>query len=183
MGILLSFLPWIAFWVLSDLSNYQAAALTATVAVVLINLRNIRQRKMKILDLGTLIFFLFLTGVSFFSQAAWVDRNSSLLSDLAMFVIAAVSLVIRKPFTIQYAYEQVDPKYWNSPGFYTTNRTISTVWCLAFAINAVMSYLYADTSSTLGWLVRVVVLVAAIKFTGWYPDFVRAKAEQADGDD
>lgn len=182
MGIFLSFLPWIAFWVLSGRENYQIAVLAATVVVIILNMRDIKRRSIKILDLGTLIFFIILTGISFSSEALWIDHYSAPLSDGAMFLIAGISLVIRKPFTLQYAYEQVDPKFWKTPGFYTTNRTISTVWCVAFAVNAVLAYLYVKHPYMIDWVIHIIILVGAIKFTAWYPDFIRAKAtrEQAD---
>jgi hypothetical protein len=178
MGIFLSFLPWIVFWVLSGRDNYQIATLAAAVVVIFLNVRGIRQRSIKILDLGTLIFFIILAGVSFSSEAVWIDHYSAPLSDGAMFMIALISLVIRRPFTLQYAYEQVDPKFWDTPGFYTTNRTISIVWCVAFAFNAVLSYLYVSHPYILDWVIHILVLVGAIRFTAWYPDFTKAKAER-----
>ncbi len=60
MGISLSFLPWIAFWVLSGRSFAIAAAASAVV-VVFITIRDIREHNIKILDLGTLVFFVLLT--------------------------------------------------------------------------------------------------------------------------
>ena len=93
-----------------------------------------------------------------------------------MFLIALVSLVIGKPFTLQYAYEQVDPKFWDTERFYTTNRTISRVWCVAFAVNTVLSYLYVKHPYMVDWIIHILILVGAIKFTAWYPYFVRDKA-------
>ncbi len=176
MGIFLSFLPWIVFWVLSGRDNYQIATLAATLVVIFLNVKDIRQRSIKILDLGTLIFFIILAAISFSSEAAWIDHYSAPLSDVAMFLIALISLVIRKPFTLQYAYEQVDQKFWNTPGFYNTNRTISMVWCVAFAVNAVLSCAYVKHPYMLDWVIHILVLVGAIKFTSWYPNFIRAKA-------
>ena len=175
MGILLSFLPWIVFWTLSSHNNYQVSALAATGVVIFLNLRNIVKRNIKILDLGTLIFFILLTAVSFFSKATWIDSYSTPLSDVAMFAIAFISLIIRKPFTIQYAYEQVDPQYWNTPKFYTTNRTITAVWCIAFAVKAFLSYLNVCNPQTFFWVMNIIVLIGAIKFTYWYPDYVKSK--------
>ena len=97
-----------------------------------------------------------------------------------MFVIAAVSLAIRKPFTIQYAYEQVDPKFWDTPGFHTTNRDITAVWCAAFAINALLSYLYVGDPNMIDWVIDILVIVGAVKFTSRYPDFVKVKNEQTE---
>jgi uncharacterized membrane protein len=45
------------------------------------------------------------------------------------------------------------------------DRTISMVWCVAFALNAVLSYLYVRHPYLLDWLIHIPVLVGAIKFT------------------
>ena len=179
MGIFLSFLPWIVFWAIRGNNNYRIGALVATVIVVFLNIKNVKQGNVKILDLGTLIFFFILTGISFISTAVWVDKYSAPLSSIAMFVIAAISLAVRKPFTMQYAYEKVDPKFWNTPRFYTTNRTITAIWCIAFAINTFLEYLYVGNPNMLFWVIIILVLVSAVKFTTWYPDFVKAKSHQS----
>lgn len=177
MGIFLSFLPWIAFWILSGHDHYQIASLAAVVVVIFLNIRDIKKGSIKILDLGTLIFFIALTVISFTSKATWIDHYSAPLSDAAMFLIALISLAIRKPFTMQYAYEKVDKKFWETPGFFKTNHTISVVWCIAFAVNTGLCYFYVKHPYMIDWVIHILVLVGAIKFTAWYPDHVKAKAE------
>ncbi|MBN2437240.1 MAG: hypothetical protein JXL20_01415 [Deltaproteobacteria bacterium] len=176
MGIFLSFLPWIAFWILSGNGRYQIASLVAVCVVIVLNIRDLGKGKVKILDLGTLIFFIVLTIISFTTEAIWIDHYSAPLSDSAMFLIVLISLVMHKPFTLQYAYERVDKQFWNTPGFYKTNLTISVVWCIAFAVNAVLSFLYVKHPYLIDWIIHILVLIAAIKFTAWYPEYVKAKA-------
>lgn len=175
MGIFLSFLPWIVFWVLSGRNNYQIATLAAAVIVIFLNVKDIRQRSLKILDLGTMIFFIALAGISFSPDATWIDHYSAPLSDGVLFLIALISLVIRKPFTLQYAYEKVDPKFWDSPGFYRINRTITIVWCAAFFMNTILLFISIHHLHLLYWVIHIFVFVGAIKFTTWYPDFIRSK--------
>lgn len=177
MGIFLSFLPWIAFWVLSGRDNYQTAAIASVAIVIALNIRDLQQRNIKILDLGTLAFFVFLAIASFTHDAVWIDHYAAPLSSFALFIIALVSILIRKPFTLQYAREQVDRKFWDTPGFYTTNRTISAVWSVSFAVSTVTSYLNLRHPSLIDWAIHIIVFVGAIKFTAWYPDYVRAKNE------
>ncbi|MBN2126559.1 MAG: hypothetical protein JW821_19825 [Deltaproteobacteria bacterium] len=176
MGIFLSFLPWIVFWVLSGRDNYEIAALAAVAAVLFLNIRDMRRRSMKILDVGTLVCFLLLVLVGFTSEAKWIDHYAAPLSNAALFVIALVSILIRRPFTLQYAREQVDPKFWNTPGFYSVNLAISSVWCAAFAVTAILSYLYIRHPNSIDWVIHILVFVGAIKFTAWYPEYAKAKA-------
>ncbi len=178
MGIFLSFLPWIVFWVLSGRGNYQIAAAASVVAVVFLCIRDIQKRNIKILDVGTLLFFVFLTLVAYTSEAAWIDNHASPLSSAALFLIALTSILIKKPFTLRYAREQVDPKFWYTSMFYSTNLTISWVWCVAFAITTVTSYMIVlNHFSVIDRVIYILTFVGAIKFTAWYPDYVKKKVK------
>ncbi|MEA1936024.1 MAG: hypothetical protein U9M96_04280 [Thermodesulfobacteriota bacterium] len=175
MGVFLGFLPWIVFWVLSGRENYQIAAAASVVVVIFLCIRDIQKRNIKVLDVGTLLFFVFLTLIAYTSEAVWIDTHATPLSTAALFLIALTSILIRKPFTLQYAREQVDPKFWDSPRFYSTNLTISWVWCFAFAIMAVTSYVALNHPSLIDRVIHILAFVGAIKFTAWYPDYVKKK--------
>ncbi len=176
MGIFLSFLPWIVFWVLSGRENYQIAAAASVVTVVFLCIRDIQKRNIKILDVGTLLFFVFLMLVAYTSEAAWIDNHAAPLSSAALFLIALTSILMKKPFTLQYAREQVEPKFWYSSVFYSTNLTISWVWCIAFAIMAVTSYIIVlNYHTVIDRVIYILTFVGAVKFTAWYPDYVKKK--------
>jgi len=175
MGIFLSFLPWIAFWILSGRESFAIAAAASAAVVFFITIRDIREHNIKVLDLGTLVFFVLLTVAAFTPWAEWIDRNALPLSNVALFLIALISILIRKPFTLQYAREQVDPKFWDSPAFYSTSLAISWVWCATFAIVAVTSYLALNHPCLIDRMIHILVFVGAIKFTSWYPDHVKEK--------
>jgi len=176
MRIFIGFLPWIVFWVLSGRNNFQVAAAASAAAVIFLNFGDIRKRIIKILDLGTLLFFLFLTVVAFASKVQWIDTHASPLSNAALFLITLVSILIRKPFTLQYAREQVDPNLWNSPVFYSTNLVISWVWCVTFAIIAVTSYIALNHPSLIDRVIHILAFIGAIRFTTWYPGYIKKKA-------
>jgi hypothetical protein len=176
MSIFIGFLPWIVYWVLSGHNNFQVAAAASAAAVIFLNFRHVRKQTIKILDIGTLLFFVFLTVVAFTSEAHWIDTHASPLSNAALFLIVLVSILIRKPFTLQYAREQVDPKFWNSPGFYATNLVISWVWCVTFAIITVTSYIALNHPSLIDRVIHILAFVGAIRFTTWYPDYRKKKA-------
>lgn len=54
---------------MSGRNNYQIAAMALVAIVIVLNLRDVRQRNIKILDLGTLAFFVLLAIASFSSDA------------------------------------------------------------------------------------------------------------------
>jgi len=90
------------------------------------------------------------------------------------------SIALRQPFTLQYAREQTPAEVWSSPEFVRTNYVITGVWGLAFVVFVIadLLLLYAPSlPPRVGILATVAAFVAAIKFTGWYPE--RMKARQA----
>jgi hypothetical protein len=92
------------------------------------------------------------------------------------------SIAIRQPFTLQYAREQVPQEVWASPEFVRTNYVITAVWALAFVVLVVadLVLLYVpELPPRFGIIVTILALVAAIKFTSWYPDHRRAIAKAA----
>jgi hypothetical protein len=97
--------------------------------------------------------------------------------DLGLLLIVLVSLALRRPFTLQYAREQVPEEFWSSPQFVRTNYVITAVWALAFAVLVVadLILLYVpELPPRVGIIATIAALVGAIKFTSWYPERVKA---------
>ncbi len=176
MGILFSFLPWIVFWILSGKDNFGIATTCAALTVIILNIKSIKKLNMKILDLGTLIFFLALVAISYTHDARWIGKYASPLSSTAIFIIALISIMIQKPFTLQYAREETEEKYWDTPPFYSVNFFISWVWCIAFAVNAISAFFTVNHHSLVDWVVHIFIFIAVLKFTAWYPKHVKSEA-------
>ncbi len=181
MGILLAFAPFIVFAVVDRLvdSSIGLMAGAATSAILLMRDFVSHQRSAKILEIGTFILFAGLAIYSYVAQPAWSVIAVRLLVDSGLLLIVLVSMVIGKPFTLQYARESVDAQYWDRPEFIRANYVITAVWALAFAVMvlAELALLYLPgMSHRLGVIVIIVALIAAVKFTGWYPE--RAKKAQ-----
>jgi hypothetical protein len=95
-----------------------------------------------------------------------------------MLAIVLVSLAVRRPFTLQYAREQTPPEIWASPLFLRANDIISGVWAIAFALLVAADAALLAWPETPGWIgiaATVLVLVAAVRFTLWYPDHLKAR--------
>jgi tryptophan-rich sensory protein len=102
--------------------------------------------------------------------------------DAGLLVIVLVSMAVGRPFTLQYAREQVAPEFWHRPDFIRTNYVITAVWALAFAVMVIaeLALLYVpDLPPRAGVIVIVLALVGAVKFTGWYPERVRGQTTAA----
>jgi hypothetical protein len=98
--------------------------------------------------------------------------------DGGLAIIVLISLLIRRPFTLQYARETVPQEFWNHPIFIRTNNIISAAWLLCFIVSAACDasaiYLPAIPISVLV-AVSVAALVGAVGFTAWYPAQVRRR--------
>ena len=86
-------------------------------------------------------------------------------------------MAIGRPFTMQYAREQVAPELWNSAQFRRTNYVITGVWALAFMVMVIaeLALLYVPgVPPRIGMIAIILALIGAVKFTGWYPQHVKA---------
>jgi hypothetical protein len=185
MSILLGLTPFILFFILMRLATPLVALAAATVlSAILIGRVMLRGGGIKILEIGSLILFGVLTLYTVAAHAEWSIAGVRLAVDGGLALIVLFSLAIRRPFTLQYAREQVPQQYWNHPRFIRVNDIISGVWALNFLISAACDaaaiYLPAIP---LGVLVTVSVaaFVVAIWFSTWYPARVRRNAAAQPG--
>jgi hypothetical protein len=175
MGIWLAFAPFIAFAVVDRLigSTEGLLAGAAVSLALLVRDRTSGAREIKILDAGTAVLFCGLACFAVMAKPDWSIVAVRLVVDTGLLLIVLLSLAIGKPFTLQYAREQVSPEFWNTREFYRTNVVISSAWALAFAVMVVaeLILLYQpDVPRRVGVIAIVVALVAAVKFTSWYPE-------------
>ncbi|MFX5530111.1 hypothetical protein ABTD83_19510, partial [Acinetobacter baumannii] len=68
------------------------------------------------------------------ARASWTIVGVRLAVDAGLFAIALASILIRPPFTLQFAREQVPRELWNHPRFLATNNAITGAWTAAFAV-------------------------------------------------
>jgi tryptophan-rich sensory protein len=179
MMIFLILAPYGAFAALMLLSSaavslFSAAALCLTV----IACDAFAGRSIKMLGAGSAIVFLALG-----CYVALVDPGLSssavkLTVDAGMLAIALVSLLIRRPFTLQYAREMVDAETLELPDFRRANYVITWAWSAAFVLMVMANVLMLYLPGLPLWCGIVVAFAArnsALYFTKWYPDYQRAK--------
>jgi intracellular septation protein A len=179
MSTFLGLTPFIAFFLLMRLSTPLVALAAAFVISAALMARGWhRGSGVKILELGSLILFGLLTLYTVATRADWSVAGVKLAVDGGLAAVVLASLAARRPFTLQYAKEQVPEQFWKQPLFIRTNDIITGVWALEFllasACDAAAIYL---PSVPLGAEVAVSIaaLVGAIWFTAWYPARVRRR--------
>ncbi len=141
----LTFLPWVIFWVVAGPRDWELAtgcALLASVVLLLLSLDlapvlsraverslprpgpattpPIRLQAPKILDLGTTGFFLVLVIVGLFvdrQTLIGLETYSQAISSAALGLIVVASTAVGHPFTEQYARADTPPELWHTPLF------------------------------------------------------------------
>jgi uncharacterized membrane protein len=170
------FVPWIIFWVVANSpSTWEYGALGAALAAIILALPSAGRRRLKVLDVATIVFFLAMAVIGAVVGAEdrdWLDRWSMVLSSGALGLIALGSLAF-VPFTEQYAREQTPRELWRSPVFRRINRVLTLVWGLTFIATAALGCIAVvapGTSDWTNWILPVVLIVGAFKFTARYPE-------------
>jgi hypothetical protein len=181
MGILLAFAPFIAFALVDRLIGPTEGLVAGAAVSAALLLRDwvTPGRSAKILEVGTAILFgaLALYAVAGGSTLSVVGVR--LCVDLGLLAIVLASIALRRPFTLEYAREQVPAEFWDSPQFLYTNYVITAAWALAFGVlvAAELILLYVpDVPPRIAVIAMVIALIAAIRFTSWYPARVKANS-------
>ncbi len=174
--MILSFSPWIAFAFLAG-DTMESLSLSILIAIALTLLTSYRDlRNRFILPWVTLVFFILIYIAIFFLHQVFILPYLMIVSMAALMLVGWGSIIIREPFTLQYARQGYDPERAKTPLFIRTNYLLSGMWGIAFTINmliavAVLFYPVIKTSglNNVTWL----VIAIALLITFWYPSYVR----------
>jgi hypothetical protein len=189
------FAPWIAFSVLEGPKRYELAIGAALgLAVLELLLGMVVGARPKLLDVAAIIFFagMLVAGVLVHPAGqVWLDRWSGEVSNAMLVLVALGSILVKRPFTLQYAREMTPEEYWDTPLFLHINYVLTWVWTGMFAVTAVVGW-YGDgpldqpDNIWTNWIIQIALVIFAIRFTTWYPDVAAARAqppsERADAD-
>ncbi len=173
-GVFASFIPWILYFIIAGSSavSLELAAIVALFGQIIFGLRYLIKKF--ILDWCTLIYFAFLA-ISFFTPLrSFLDQHAYLLSNVVLALIMWGSIIIRVPFTLQYAKEEVPKIHWGSPIFLKINYYISSVWALALTVMTLVTYLQlylGVVSNVVSIIIQIISLVIALQFTQRFPDW------------
>lgn len=178
--------PWIIMSLFSGPGTFEISVLCAlALSLVTFILSRRGGSSFKLMEIFDLLFFAGFAVVGIVANAstiAWLENWAGEITNVALFLFVLITIVIRQPFTLQYAKEETDPQYWDSPVFLRINYTISWVWAAAFAWQSLMGLIgdaVLDNSNNFwtGWVLQIAALVFAIAFTAYWPDHASAKAQ------
>jgi hypothetical protein len=179
MTIFLILAPYGAFTMLmlvtsATVSLFAAAAIC--LAVIAFDI--VSGRSIKILGAGSVMVFTAVGGYLVLVDPALGNSTVKFAIDTGIFLISLISIVIRRPFTLQYAREVVDAETAKQPGFMKANYLITLAWTgaslLMMAGNIAMIYV-PNLPLWSGLLIAFAARNSAVYFTKWYPEYRKAR--------
>src|SRR5215218_2220462 len=129
MTIFLILAPFGAFALLMMVTSAEIALFaSAAICLAVIGIDVARGRSVKMLGAGSVVVF---SGIG--AYVAWVDPNLSqsavkIAVDAGVLAISLASLILRRPFVLQYALEHVDAATAKLPDFLKATYIITWAW-------------------------------------------------------
>ncbi|MGX1324103.1 signal transduction histidine kinase [Bradyrhizobium sp. USDA 377] len=179
MAIFLILAPYGAFTFLMLVTSTKISVLAASaICLATVAIDVARGRSVKTLAAGSAIVFaaigLYLTLI----DPALGTLGVKLSVDVGIFVISLGSMLLRHPFTLQYALESVPAETAAMPGFLTANYVITGAWTVAALLMAAANLVLLYVPGLPLWSSLAVAFAArnsAIYFTKWYPEYRQIK--------
>jgi len=179
MAIFLILAPYGAYTFLMLVTSATISVFAASaICLATVTVDVARGRSVKILAMGSAIVF-----AAIGLYLALIDPKLGTLGvklsvDIGIFVISLGSMLVRHPFTLQYAVETVPAETAAMPGFLTANYVITGAWTTAallmMAANIALLYL-PGLPLWSGIAVAFAARNSAIYFTKWYPEYRQIK--------
>jgi uncharacterized membrane protein len=162
--------PWaVGFGLIAGLSLVAIVRLSAKIVV-------------KLPDWTLVGYFLIAALATFILPVAAFPKYASVIIWAMFSAVTWASIVLGKPFTLQYARESSPPEHWQNPRFLRANLTISAVWGLAFVLNIILTVValnLTDDTLLIGVVAPILTMVAASIFTTRYTKMVQAQPQTA----
>lgn len=179
MTLFLILAPFATFATLMMLSTVTASlAAAAAVALGVVGWDQFKGRSAKMLSIGSLVLFAAIGACHALADGGMSPTAVRIAVDGGVLAIALTSLVIRLPFTLQYARETVEPEILAQPRFIRTNYILTSVWTAAFVLMLAADIVAVYRPDLPLWGCAVIAFAArnaAVCFTQWYPKRVRAQ--------
>ncbi len=186
MTIFLILAPYGAFASLMLLTSAKASVFAAAaIGLAVIALDFIRGRSLKWLGAGSAVLFAALGLYLTLIDPTLGNSAVKLSVDSGIFAISLTSMLIGRPFTLQYAREAVAAETAAMPGFMRANYIITAAWTAAALVMmaANLATLYVPGPPLwLGLAIAFAARNSAVYFTKWYPQYRKVKYGTAPAD-
>ncbi|MDD4604359.1 MAG: hypothetical protein PHF97_11215 [Bacteroidales bacterium] len=167
--LMLGFLPWMLFLFFSGhtMLSLKIAIVISLVASITLGFGDLKRGF--ILQWGTCIFFIVCLVLVDLLNSRWMAMEMDLVSNLALASIMWFTILIGKPFALQYARRGPPKEYWNDEKFIRGCRFITMVWACLMTFAVLVSVLKRTTWVHLpNWVyfdITVLNIVVGLTFT------------------
>jgi hypothetical protein len=178
--LLLAFLPWLAFLVIAHGSLFRLKV-GLVVALVLSVVMGVAKLHRGVILWAGLLFFICATLAVVVFDNMWTARHTGIIANGVLAASTWLTVALKRPFTLDYARQHVDPSLWNDPLFIRTNTIVTSVWGLVFTVNAALAWGKMERLllPELGYeVICYALLIGTAAFTSWYPKRVRGRRER-----
>ena len=178
--LLFVFSPWIAFWIIAGGHSPLRLRIGICVAAAMIAVMGITRLHRGIILWAGVAFFSFAMVLVVWLMNIWVIRHLGILTSGSLFLATFFSMLIGRPFTEDYARDQVPIELWDQANFIRSCYTVTTAWGLIFLANTLVNVVKLYYPDLGDWSYRGVelgILGSGIVFTTIYSE--RAKRKRA----
>jgi len=178
--LILGFIPWLLFMFIAGHSLFQLemAILICLAASVVFGFRDLRERF--ILQWGSLIFFLGCAVLINGLTLIWFAENMDILANGYLAGLVWVSIMLKKPFTLQYARRDLPVDRWNDIHVVRVCTIIAVVWACLMTFSTIMSVIKHSAITHLAdWVyfyISITNMILGAMFTVWYKRRARRQA-------
>jgi all-trans-retinol 13,14-reductase len=181
--VFVGFIPWILYWIFSGIGLWTIAILGGLLAALgIVAYRYIRRRDLKAMEVVTFGYFAVHVIVTLVFGLSLLKSYGFVVNNLVLAAMAIGSLLMKSPFTYQYAKEDWDKAYWNDPAFIKINEIITGVWGGIFILNMLLGALAVFGFHRQEFFLTIIIpnigIVAGIVFSSFFPKYASRRNVQ-----
>ncbi len=179
INFLLGFMPWLLFLFFSGHSfvSLERSIVIGLLASLIFGFKELR--KGYLLQWGSLIFFIVCAITVDGMKSLGVAKNMGIISNGFLSFVIWVTILMGKPFTLQYARAELPKERWNEPALIRSCRFLAIIWAILLTFLAAVAYfknlkpgLYPD------WVyfdITIAGIFGGIVFTTLYKKYKRSQ--------
>ena len=178
LKFLLGFASWIVFLFLSGstLTSLEHALVISFIISILFGYRQLRSGF--ILQWGSVIFFAWCIIMVNGLQNVTIAKNMGIIANGFLASIIWLTILVGKPFTLQYAREELPKERWNDPALVQSCRFMAIVWGLLMVFSTfVASFKVMRPGSypeTVYSSISICTIMGGTLFTQFYKKYKRS---------
>jgi hypothetical protein len=175
LKILITFIPWCAYYILRMYFSLPVTSLVVFIGFAIFFWRDLVVYRYVLSIANFLIFGLVLLN-SLYLHFDFFQNNMPSSVQFIFALIGIFSLIIKKPFTLQYARQMVSKDKWNNPIFFRVNLILTLCWSIIFSLNASIIFLpVAERYSLFYGFIPYLAVIFGIIFTKLFPAWFKKR--------